>query len=182
MTVLASVVALHMLSHVATGRSQAVAAALLTLVLAVLTLRSAEERQAFNMRFLEQRYRSAGIVVRDQLPADAVMLSVWDSGAVRFHGRKEALAWESLDPAWLDRTLEWLATRGRRPFILVESWEEPLFRSRFAGHSAVGRLDWPPKYEIDRVVRVYDPQDRPRFDRGEQVQTEYLWPLLKSAK
>jgi hypothetical protein len=64
----------------------------------------------------------------------------------------------------------------------VESWEEPWFRSRFAGHSAVGRLDWPPKYEIDRVVRVYDPQDRPRFDRGEQVQTEYLWPLLKSAK
>ena len=43
---------------------------------------------------LEQRYRSAGLVVRDRLPANAVVLAVWDSGAVRFHGRKDALTWE----------------------------------------------------------------------------------------
>jgi hypothetical protein len=182
MTILASVVALHTLSRLVSGRSQAIVATLVTAALAALYVRSGQERHAFNMRFLEQRYRSAGVVVRDHLPADAVILSVWDSGAVRFHGRKEALAWESLDPAWLDRSLEWLAARGRTPFILVESWEEPWFRSRFAGYSAVGRLDWPPKYEIDRVVRVYDPRDRPRFDRGERVQTEYLWPLLESAR
>jgi hypothetical protein len=149
----------------------------MTVVLAMFCLRAAADRHAFALQFLEQRYRSAGIVVRDQLPADAVVLSVWDSGAVRFHGRKEALSWEGLDPAWLDRSLAWLEQHGRRPFILVESWEEPGFRSRFANHSDIGKLDWPPKFEIDRVVRIYDPQDRAPYHRGERVDTEFLWPL-----
>ena len=143
-------------------------------------MRTADDRLAFDLKYLEQRYRSAGIVVRDRLPANAVVLSVWDSGAVRFHGRKEALAWAGLDPAWLDRSLSWLDAQGRTPYILVESWEEPAFRSRFAAHSEIGKLDWPPKYEIDRVVRIFDPRDRAKYDRGENVSTEYLWPSRKS--
>jgi hypothetical protein len=43
--------------------------------------------------------------------------------------------------------------------------------------SDIGKLDWPPKYEIDRVVRIYDPQDRARYHRGERVDTEFLWPF-----
>jgi hypothetical protein len=149
----------------------------ITAVLAVFCIRAASERHAFALQFLEQRYRSAGKVVQDLLPPDAVVLSVWDSGAVRFHGRKEALSWEALDPTWLDRTLQWLEVHGRPPFILVESWEEPGFRSRFSQHSNVGKLDWPPKYEIDRVVRIFDPRDRERYHRGERVDTEFVWPL-----
>ena len=140
-------------------------------------VRTAEDRLAFNLKYLEQRYRSAGLVVRDNLPANAVVLSVWDSGAVRFHGRKEALAWAGLDPQWLDRSLAWLDEQGHPPYILVESWEEPTFRARFGDHSDIGKLDWPPKYEIDRVVRIFDPKDRERYHRGENVNTEYLWPL-----
>jgi hypothetical protein len=151
----------------------------LTLALAILGVRTANDRLAFAMHALEQRYRSAGIVVRDKLPADAVLLSVWDSGAVRFHGRKEALVWEALDPAWLDRALQWLEQHGRTPYILVESWEEPGFRSRFGDRSDIGKLDWPPKYEVDRVVRIYDPKDRASYHRGEHVNTEYLWPLRR---
>ncbi len=113
------------------------------------------------------------------LPDGAVVLSVWDSGAVRFHGRKEALSWEGLDPAWLDRSLEWLGEQGHAPFIMLESWEEPEFRKRFGGHSDIGKLDWPAKYEIDRLVRIFDPRDRQRHERGERVDTEYLWPLRR---
>ena len=149
----------------------------ITVALIVFCVRTAEDRLAFNLKYLEQRYRSAGIVVRDRLPANAVVLSVWDSGAVRFHGRKEALTWAGLDPAWLDRSLSWLDAQGRTPYILVESWEEPAFRSRFGNHSDIGKLDWPPKYEIDRVVRIFDPKDRVKYDRGEDVTTEYLWPM-----
>ena len=115
--------------------------------------------------------------MRDTLPANAVVLSVWDSGAVRFHGRKEALVWAGLDPQWLDRSLTWLDAQGHPPYILVESWEEPAFRARFSKESDIGKLDWPPKYEIDRVVRIFDPKDRERYHRGENVNTEYLWPL-----
>ena len=183
MVVLASAVSVKALErvgpaesgHYAVGRYLVVAVA--TSALALFCVRAADERHAFALQFLEQRYRSAGSVVREQLPPGAVVLSVWDSGAVRFHGRKEALTWEGLDPAWLDRSLAWLEQRGRRPFILVESWEEPGFRSRFGSQSDIGKLDWPPKYEIDRVVRIYDPQDRARYHRGEPVDTEYLWPL-----
>jgi len=152
-------------------------AALVTAGLAIFCVREADDRLAFNLKFLEQRYRSAGVVVRDRLPSNAVVLSVWDSGAVRFHGRKEALSWAGLDPAWLDRSLAWLEEHGREPYILVESWEEPAFRSRFGNSSGIGKLDWPPKYEIDRVVRIFDPRDRARYDRGENVVTVYLWPM-----
>lgn len=148
-----------------------------SIVLAIFGVRAARERHAFDLQFLEQRYRSAGIVVRDHLPPQAVVLSVWDSGAIRFHGRKEAVLWQSLDAFWLDRSLVWLAQTGRRPYLLLESWEEPQFRGRFGGHSAIGDLDWPPKFEIDRLVRIYDPADRARYHRGEHVPTEFLWPL-----
>ena len=95
-------------------------------------------------KFLEQRYRSAGVVVRDRLPANAVVLSVWDSGAVRFHGRKEALTWEGLDAAWLDRSLAWLEQNGRTPTSCSSRGKSRSFRNRFGNHSDVGKLDWPP--------------------------------------
>jgi hypothetical protein len=158
-------------------RRAALIAATITAALATFCVRAADDRLAFNLKFLEQRYRSAGLVVRDRLPDNAVVLSVWDSGAVRFHGRKEALTWAGLDPAWLDRAVAWLDENGHAPYILVESWEEQPFRTRFGNHSDIGKLDWPPKFEIDRVVRIFDPKDRVRYDRGENVATEYLWPM-----
>jgi hypothetical protein len=178
MLVLASVAMATVLQKVGRYRSALVMTAT-TVALAVFGVRTADARLAFTMQALEQRYRSAGIVVRDRLPAGAVVLSVWDSGAVRFHGRKEALTWEGLDPAWLDRALDWLVRHGRTPYILVESWEETGFRRRFGNQSDAGKLDWPPKYEIDRVVRIYDPDDRPRYHRGERVTTEYVWPVRR---
>ena len=106
-----------------------------------------------------------------------VIVAVWDSGAVRFHGRKEALLWDALEPAALDRSLSWLEQSGRQPYLLLESWEEPLFRSRFGPYSSAGKLDWPPRYEVDRKVRIYDPRDRDRFLAGERIDTEFVWPL-----
>ena len=163
-------------SSVVSGLSRTVITAITTGI-AIFCIRTADDRLAFNLKYLEQRYRSAGMIVRDRLPDNAVVLAVWDSGSVRFHGRKEALTWGGLDPAWLDRSLAWLDDHGRTPYILVESWEEPGFRSRFGNHSDIGKLDWPPKYEIDRVVRIFDPKDRAKYDRGEPVNTEYLWPF-----
>jgi hypothetical protein len=160
-----------------TGRTLIVVA--IAAGLAIFFARTAADRLAFNLKYLEQRYRSAGIVVRDLLPPNSVVMAVWDSGAVRFHGQKEALAWSALDPAWLDRSLLWLVAEGRTPYILVESWEEAAFRGRFSQQSDIGKLDWPPKYEIDRLVRIFDPKDRAKYDRGQNVSTEYLWPTRK---
>ena len=184
MLVLAAAVFVQLVKYVVSGFSwtarsfsRSAVPAAMAAAIAVFCVRTAADRLAFNLQFLEQRYRSAGIIVRDRLPENAVVLSVWDSGAVRFHGRKEALAWAGLDPAWLDRSLSWLDAHGYAPYILVESWEEPAFRDRFGSNSDVGKLDWPPKYEIERVVRIFDPKDRARYVGGENVSTEYLWPL-----
>jgi hypothetical protein len=187
MLVLASAVVVHVAWGAAERSSGSVfrriaapaAVSVMIIALAVFGIRTARARFAFAMHALEQRYRSAGSVVREQLPPDAVVLSGWDSGAVRFHGRKEALVWEGLDPAWLDRSVDWLDSHGHKPYILVESWEESGFRSRFGNQSAIGKLDWPPKYEIDRSVRIYDPEDRAKYGRGERVITQYVWPLRK---
>ena len=146
MLVCASAVLVQATTYVVSGFSRTVIVASVAGVLAVFCVNAADDRLAFNLRHLEQRYRSAGIVVRDRLPANAVVLSVWDSGAVRFHGRREALTWAGLDASWLDRGLAWLDERGRPPYILLESWEEQPFRERFGSHSDIGKLDWPPKY------------------------------------
>ena len=177
MIVLASAVTVHVVTRAFSRVVPTVIVIVLTVSLATTCVRTAADRLAFNLKFLEQRYRSAGRVVRDRLPEKAVVLSVWDSGAVKFHGRKEALSWAGLDPAWLDRSLAWLDEHGQKPYILVESWEEPAFRARFGNLSDIGKLDWPPKYEIDRVVRIFDPKDRAKYVSGQNVVTEYLWPM-----
>ena len=84
----------------------------ITASLAIFCVRTANDRLAFTLKFLEQRYRSAGLIVRDRLPPNAVVLSVWDSGAVRFHGRKEAFVVGGARPG-MARPQPRLARRAR---------------------------------------------------------------------
>jgi hypothetical protein len=130
--------------------------------------------QALELHRLERRFRTVGEVVRDRLPANAVFVTVWDSGSVRYHAGREALLWDSLDPGSLDPAISWLAARGYEPFIIVEEWEEPLFRERFAGRSMLGDLDWPPRYQISPRLRIFKPGDRKRYLAGEQIPTEHV--------
>jgi hypothetical protein len=57
---------------------------------------------------------------------------------------------------------------------VVERWEEEGFRSRFAGQR-FGGLDWPPRYDVDRRVRIFLPEDRERYLAGEPVPTETIF-------
>ena len=123
---------------------------------------------------MEGRYRESADLVRDRLPANAVLITVWQSGSMRFHAGREIVMWDSLDPAWLDRAISWLKSRGQQPYILVERREEPDFRERFRDQSAIGRLDWPPRFDLNRQVRIYDPDDRGRYLAGEVFPTENI--------
>ena len=140
--------------------------------LAILGTRAAGDRQAFEIQRLEGRYRDAAALVRERLPETAVLITVWQSGSVRFHADRQAIMWDALDPAWLDRAVTWLQERGHQPYFLFERREEPEFRSRFRGHSMYGGLDWPPRIDLNRQVRIYDPGDRARFLAGEQYPTD----------
>jgi hypothetical protein len=95
---------------------------------------------------------------------------------MRFHAGREIVMWDSLDPAWLDRGLTWLRSQGYQPYLLFERREEQEFRARFRGQSDVGAVDWPPRFDLNRQVRIYDPADRARFLAGESYPTENARP------
>jgi hypothetical protein len=147
-----------------------------TAVLAAFGMQTAAQRDAFHLQRLESRFRRTGEYVREKLPPAAVFFAVFDSGSIRFHADREAIVWDALDPAWLDRAITWSQSQGRAAFIVVERFEEPGFRSRFAAASPFGALDWPPRAEINRQIRIYAPADRATYMSGKPVPTEYVWP------
>jgi hypothetical protein len=168
--VLVSAVSVQLLSKARMGGLIPIAA----VVLGILGTRAAGDRQAFELQRLEGRYRHSAEVVRDRLPGNAVLLTVWESGSIRFHAGREVVMWESLDPAWLDRAIAWLRATGHQPYVLVERREEAEFRSRFGGASEIGALDWPPRFDLNRQARIYDLADRDRYLAGEPYPTENL--------
>jgi hypothetical protein len=149
-------------------------------ILVVFYLGVAVRRQVFELRRIESRFRTSGEYVASHLPNDAAILTVHQSGSVRFYSGRPTLVWADLDPASLDHALEYLRGRDYHPYLLFESWEEPAFRARFGQQSAVGRLEWPPVAEIDRDVRIYDPADRAPFMRGGSVRTDHFWTKRRS--
>jgi hypothetical protein len=147
---------------------------LVLVVLVGYTTTSEATRQALDLARLERRFRTSGQMARERFSEDAVFITVWESGSVKYHGGRDAVLWDSLDPTWLDRTIDWLHARGLEPFIMVEQWEETAFRQRFSPYSPLGNLDWPPRFDIERQVRIWDPTDRARYLAGETWATEIV--------
>jgi hypothetical protein len=143
-------------------------------LLAAFYVSTAVRREAFDLRRFESRYIAAGAWASERLPADAVLLSVQQSGPLRLYGRRTTVRFDYIEPRGLDAAVRHLDSIGRPPYFVLEAWEEAQFRDRFAAHTALGLLDWPPVAEVGRPVRVrfYDPRDRARFLAGEPVATE----------
>ncbi len=148
--------------------------ALVVGVVATYTLRTSYTGEARRMQALEARFPDTAAVVEARLDPGAVAITIWHSGGLRFWPGRDVVVWDALDPSWLDQAVGWLQIHGRSPAIVVERWEEAGFRARFAGQ-AFGGLDWPPRYDVDRRVRIFLPEDRERYIRGEAVATEYVF-------
>jgi energy-converting hydrogenase Eha subunit E len=144
------------------------------LALVAYTTSTSAMKEALDLQRIEQRFRVAGTTARDTLPSTSVFLTVWESGSVAYHGGREAVVWDALAPQELDAAIDWLVSAGREPYIMIEDWEEPAFRERFSPHADIGKLDWPPAFDIERRVKIYRPADRARFLRGETVPTEFV--------
>jgi hypothetical protein len=143
--------------------------------------RTPHGREARGLQGLEARFPDTAAVVATHLDAGAVPITIWQSGGLRFWPGREVLVWDSLDQQWLDTAVAWLQTHGRQPAIIVERWEEAGFRTRFEGQT-YGALDWPPRYDVDRRVRIFLPEDREPYLRGEAVVTEIVFgPVLRRA-
>jgi hypothetical protein len=141
-------------------------------ILAPLTyLLTANRLHVFDIQRSERRYVSVGEYIGGTLPPNAVVLTVIQSGSVRLYGRRPTLRWDLLTPERLDQTLDGLRQAGYVPYLLLESWEEDLFRSRFATTSIVGNIDWQPviEYYGPISVRVFRPDDRQLYFSGRRV-------------
>jgi low affinity Fe/Cu permease len=154
------------------GLSHRCGVVVFALFICVFFIREARARSVFDLQRLEARYERAGLYVDSHLPPDALVVTSWESGSVRYYGHRNTLVWDALDPAWLDRAIAYVRMRGYEPYLLFEPWEEPAFRQRFAA-STIARLDWPPAAEIAGQVRIYRPDDRDRYLNGTGVPTEY---------
>jgi hypothetical protein len=158
------------------GQMRAPVGSVMTLIAAVglawFHLSTPAAAQAHDVPRLERRFRTTGELVRERFSDRAVFITVWESGTIRYHAGREAVLWDALPPEGLEPAIQWLSSQGLEPYLLLEEWEEPLFRQRFGGLGGVGALDWPPRFVIERQVRIYDPADRPRYRAGENIRTE----------
>ena len=139
------------------------------LLLCAVFVRTAYRRDAFVLRTYEHKFRVAGEHLGRALEPRAVVLAIRHSGSVRYYGDRTTVLWDAIPADSLDRTLAYLEARGLTPYLLLERWEEPDFRARFGAASALGALDWPPRIDFGRELRLYATADRARYFAGERT-------------
>ncbi len=110
----------------------------------------------------DRRFAVIGEFVRDELPQNAILLSMQHSGSVRYYSGRSTLRWDVLPAEWLEPSLTFLRRKGYRPLLLLEDWERPQFTRRFAAHTKLGALDWQPIATYSGEVRtdIFDPADQ----------------------
>jgi hypothetical protein len=150
-----------------------VALAIATVVICVMLVGNARALGVLRVHEQESRFVRTGLFVADRLPANAIVLTGWQSGSIQYYARRQTLAWDVLEPDWLDRSLEYLRTRGYEPYLLLERWEDVRFRERFAANP-FGALDWPPIAEVRGGVRIFRFEDQARYRAGASLTTEYV--------
>ena len=89
----------------------------------------------------EQRYADAGLFIGQVTTPNAVIITEQHSGSIRYYSGRLTLRFHWLPPDWLDRAIETLEAKGRTVYLLMEDWEVPAFRQRFAGQRSVAVLD-----------------------------------------
>jgi hypothetical protein len=136
-------------------------------------LRCTRTLNLLDLSVAEERYVTIARYVARTLPERSAIFCVLYSGSLRYYAQRETLRFDWLDPTRLEPLLDRLERRGYRTYFVLEDWEEPLFRNRFAAHTPLGALDWPPvaKLEAPAVVSIYDPRDRKRHLQGEALVT-----------
>jgi hypothetical protein len=125
---------------------------------------------------MDRRYAVIGEYVRDELPPNAIVVSLLHSGSVRYYSGRQTLRWDWLAPEWLEPALSFLRANGYHPFLLIEEWDRAQFVERFTPSTKLGTLDWPPvaSYQGDVRVDIFDPADRPRVASGEDISTRFI--------
>jgi len=94
---------------------------------------------------------------------DAVIISAQHSGSIRYYAGRLTLRWDVGDPAWLDRTVDWLSAHGHHPYFVLEPGEAAELRARYGPQNLSARLEWTPMVSFrGGAVTMYDAVRRER--------------------
>ena len=108
----------------------------------------------------ERRFAAVAEFVHRTLPPNAAIIARQHGGALAFYTGRQTLRFDFLPRQRLTSVVDWLTSNGYRPYIVLEDWEEPVYRLRFsAAQDSVSRLDVALVAETVQgiKVRVYDP-------------------------
>jgi hypothetical protein len=110
--------------------------------------------------------------INEDVPPAAVIVAGEQSGSMRYYTERPILRWEAAAPDALAAAMTTLEQSRRPVYIVLDAWEDGLFRTKFAALPA-GALDWPPILDAgtSHRTRLWKLSDRERFSRGEQLST-----------
>jgi len=119
-----------------------------------------------------RRVERVADLINEDVPPAAVLVAGEQSGSMRYYTERPILRWEAAAPASLAEVTAALEAARRPVYIVLDQWEESLFRARFAGVPA-GALDWPPILDAgtSHRTRLWKLSDRERFLAGERLST-----------
>jgi hypothetical protein len=121
----------------------------------------ATRRHAFDEAAGESKYVEVARTVAALTRPEDVIVAAQHSGTLRYYGGRLTLRWDVGDPAWFDRTVDWLAARGHRVYFVLEESEAQALRERAGAVSRYARLDWPAVVSFrGGNVKFYDPLNR----------------------
>ena len=151
------------------------------MAVAIVMVRESIHRHAFGLWEFERRFQLAGEYVAARLPPNAIVITGQESGSVRFYSNRDTMVWRALPSDGLENAMTFARANGYRPYLLIETGEQQEFVDQFAGKSPLGGLGWPPRVDINHMLKIYDPEDFSRYRSGERITTERIWTKKERA-
>jgi hypothetical protein len=148
----------------------------LVLVLSAHGLGEARTRDTYKLADQQRRVADMAVAVSDRMSPSDVIVAGEQSGSMRYYTGHSIVRWEEMRAEDWDRIFATLTTLGRGSWIVLDAFEESLFRVKFGDHPA-GTLDWPPAIEAGDThrTRAWKLEDRARFVAGQQVTTDRIY-------
>jgi hypothetical protein len=145
-------------------------AKLVLLIVGLYGLYFAHDTSAFDLGETDQRYIRVARLVAGLTEPSSIVITLQHSGSLRYYGGRATLRYDTLDPQWLDRTVQWFRERGIHPYVLLDDGEDQIFKNRFVSGNVLGHLDMAKVLEYRDVTRtaLYDPL-KTAIDGGEPL-------------
>jgi hypothetical protein len=111
------------------------------LALGVQGLQHARTSHVFREWHGHRRHVDFARVLARETPPASVFYTLNFSGTLRHYTGRTTLLTDILDADWLDRSVEWLRSRGFAVYLVLEDVDVESFKKRFAGQAIARALD-----------------------------------------